>query len=232
MRGLLLTALLFLCVDAMATTGGVFGPVVNEDHQLWQYRIAYDEESQMFAQRLHYESAISGDLMWRGLVQARETQQRNVDFDFFQGELFWQLADMREGWQQGLRFDLRLRNDNRPHQVGLNWMHQLQLGSRWQARMLALTTRQFGDNPRSGIGLQTRASLAYRAADKHTVLLSLFSDYGSTADIRSGSDQSQQAGPTWVYRPGGGWQVLLGYLNGMTSGSPDHSVRFWITRAL
>ncbi|MEM7077563.1 MAG: hypothetical protein AAF513_02940 [Pseudomonadota bacterium] len=119
---------------------------MNDDTQSWQYRAAHDPDSDSFVQRLHYQASTSANLLWRGVVQTRKTDTRNVDFDFFQGELFWQLADVQRGWHHGLRLDLRVRDGSHPNQVGLNWMHQFQIAPRWQARFLALTTRQMGSN--------------------------------------------------------------------------------------
>ena len=215
-----------------SNTGGVFGPVVNPEHQLWQYRVAYDDESHALAQRIHFEASSSNHLLWRGLVQSRKTDQGTTRFDFVQGELFWQLGDLGAQWQHGLRFDLRLRDGDRPDQFGLNWMHQFALNEHWQARLLALTTRQFGSNARSGIGVQTRASLTRRINSQHSLALSIFSDYGTTVDWRSGSDQVHQVGPTWSLRTPGGWQLLLGYLGGITAATPDHNVRLWLTKRL
>ena len=56
-----LAALLFLAFvmpSALAqNTGAVFSPVVTEGHQSMQYRAAYDPDSHVFAQRLHYQRA-------------------------------------------------------------------------------------------------------------------------------------------------------------------------------
>ncbi len=226
---LLLAGGFFVPLAAADNTGGVFGPVVNEGHRSWQYRIAHDLDTHSTKWRLHYQQSLDERLMWRVLAQARKTQARDNDFDFIQGELFWQLADLRPGWRSGVRFDLRLRDDDRPHQLGLNWMHDVQLAPKWSARMLALSTLQFGDNDASGLFLQTRGSVTYQANAQTNLSLSLFSDYGSTSDWKTAS---HQLGPTLQMRLGSGWSLLLGYLGGVSDRAPDHQARFWLTKSL
>ena len=106
MVGLDAGLLLFAVPAAGQNTGGVFGPVVNDGHRSAQYRAAYDFDTYGLAQRVHYQQAINGDLMWRVLVQARKTADSRVDTDFVQGELFWQLPDPNPRWQHAVRFGI------------------------------------------------------------------------------------------------------------------------------
>lgn len=220
-----------LPLTAQATqTGGVFGPVVNEGHRSAQYRVGHDLDNHGLAQRLHYQQALNDDLMWRFVAQARKTGESDVDFDFVQGELFWQLADLRPNWAHGLRFDLRLRDSGRPAQIGVNWMHQIEFADNWQARLLLLSVLQFGDDAASGVFLQTRASVGYAASDRYRLDLSMFSSYGSTADFAAFDQQSHQLGPTLTVQVNRRWQVQAGYLAGLTDGTPDNVVRLWLSR--
>ena len=87
MRNLFFGILLILLspLYAMAqNTGGVFPPDVNEGHKSAQYRIAANLDNDRFAQRLHYQQAIDGDLMWRIVGQTRETATSDFDFDYVQ----------------------------------------------------------------------------------------------------------------------------------------------------
>ena len=99
-----------------ANTGGVFSPTVNAGHSSAQYRISFDPEESDgetgFAQRLHYQKAISGDFMWRVIGQTVKTSESNTDFDFVQAELFWQLKETTKH-ASGVRFDVRMRDSNR-----------------------------------------------------------------------------------------------------------------------
>ena len=213
---------------AANNTGGVFGPTVNEGHRSAQFRTAYDDDHRL-ANRLHYQSALDDDFMWRIVGQLRKSNDRTTDFDYLQGELFWQLPDAGEGWRQGLRFDLRYRNDDRPHQLGLNWMHEWDIAADWSTRFLLLTTAQFGDNDRAGLGLQARGSVTRRLPQRQSLSMSWFSDYGTTADTRSGSEQVHQLGPTYEFNATARWRVLIGALYGVTDATPDYTYRVWLT---
>lgn len=210
-------------------TGGVFGPTVNDGHQSFQYRAAITDDD-AFAQRLHYQSALDDDFMWRLVGQTRKSPGESAEFDYLQAEVFWQLENIQDNWQHGVRFDLRYRDDSRPHQFGFNWMHQFSLDNGWFARVLLLTTTQFGENSRSGVGLQARGMIAKSVGTSSSWALSWFSDYGTTSNFRSGSEQFHQLGPTFVHDWGDGWRVQAGGLFGVTNATPERTYRVWLER--
>jgi hypothetical protein len=83
MRIAFLGLLLAATPTALAqNTGGIFSPIVNEGHKSVQYRVTYDPDTDGISQRVHYQQAINGNLMWRGLVSARKSNESDVDFDF------------------------------------------------------------------------------------------------------------------------------------------------------
>ena len=229
--------LLGICVSpALAdNTGGVFGPVVNEGHRSFEYRIAIDPNDAAgetsFAHRIHYQQAINGDFQWRLMAQARKTAASDNDYDFIQGELTWELAgtDMHKS---GLRFDLRLRDEGRPNQVGVNWMNQFTLANDWYSRFLVLTTLQVGSNSASGLGLQTRANI-WKKSSYGDLGVEMFSTYGTTEKFRDFSKQSHAIGPFFQRAIGqDGWQIFAGVLLGITDASPDTDIRFRVTKKL
>lgn len=228
----LAAGLLFAALPAAGqNTGGVFGPVVNEGHKSWQYRAAYDFDSYAFAQRFHYQQSLNGDLMLRGIVQTSKTDDSRVDFSFFKGELFWQLGDFSESWQQGVRFDVLLRSEGRPAVVGLNWMNQFQLSDRWMSRLLVLTATDVGDGASGDLLVQTRASVTYTASNGLSPGLEMFNVYGAIDDMRGFNSQLHQAGPTLAFAAGDNWQMFSSVLFGLTGATPDAQARFWVMRS-
>ena len=224
--GVLLAAL----PAAGQNTGGVFGPVVNEGHKSWQYRAAYDFDSYAFAQRFHYQQALNGDLMLRGIVQTSKTDDSRADFSFFKGELFWQLGDFSERWQQGVRFDVLLRSEGRPAIIGLNWMNQFQLSDRWKSRFLVLTATDVGGGASGDLLVQTRASGTYSASNGLHPGIERFNVYGAIDDVPSLNRQLHQAGPTLSLNFGEDWQFFSSVLFGLTGATPDTQARFWLAR--
>ena len=216
-----------------SNTGGIFGPVVNEGHRSVQYRAGFDIDRHAFAQRLHYQRSTSPMLMWRGIVQTVKTAQSDTDFDFVQGEVYVDLGEDGDLWRHGLRLDLRIRDEDRPAQFGLNWAQQIQIADRWFVRLIGLSALQFGENSADGVFLETRASATYQSSERIAYALELFSAYGPSTDLSGWREQRQQLGPTASLGLGSGWQVDAGVLFGLTDpGSPDQTLRFWLTKRI
>ncbi|MEM1182078.1 MAG: hypothetical protein AAGM22_27265 [Acidobacteriota bacterium] len=226
-----LLLLLFAAAPVLAqNTGGVFGPVVNPSDQALQYRFTYDPDLDGWAQRLHYEKAVNGDFMLRGVVQTRKTEDSDLDLDYVQGELFWDLSEDDAPWRTGLRFDLRVRNGSRPEMLGINWMNQWSLANGYSARFLVLTAIEDGDNARDGVLLQTRASLYRRFGQGPLWGLELYNSYGSTDDLGGFDEQRHQIGPAASFRIGDGRSLYTNVLLGLTDITPDAELRFWFTQ--
>ena len=211
-------------------TAGVFGPVVNDGHRSAQYRVAYETEDHLFAQRLQYQHAIDGSRMWRAILQLRKTVDSNVDADFVQAELFWQLSDLSASWRHGLRFDLRVRTEGRPGLVGVNWTNEIDISERWVARAVLLTGTEIGAGASGELGIQSRARLMYRLGGGAMVGLEAFSAYGAIDAVPTFEEQRHVLGPALAANLGAGWQVFASALVGLTDASPEAQLRFWIGR--
>lgn len=218
-------------IVAAQNTGGVFPPNVNEGHSSWQYRVAFDPDSDRMAQRLHYQKSLDSDLMWRVLGQVRKTDGSDVDFDFFQAELFWELSDDSSPWRTGLRFDARVRDRGRPGLVGIHWTNHVQLDERTRVRFLAMSLAEVGDGGRSGVFIETRADFAHRLQSGIEIGVELYNNYGPTRDFGSFNEQSHQFGPVVTVPTGQGWSVLAGVLLGISDAAPDQDYRLWVTRS-
>ncbi len=216
-------------------TGGVFPPTVNEGHRSFQYRAAIDPDNSAdeigFAQRLHYQQAINDDFMWRVLGQTRKTDDSDVDLDFIGAELFWEFSDNDDNYKHGVRFDGRIRFDNRAEFLGFNWIHQWNLDGGWSARAIALVNLQVGENSANGVNLQTRTQIAKNVGGGLTLGLENYSNYGNTGgDIGGFNEQSHTIGPFAALNLGNGFSLFGGPLFGISDSAPDLEARLWITR--
>ena len=228
---ILATALATTTPLAMAqNTGGIFPPMVNEGHKSAQYRVTYNPDSEGLSQRLHYQQAINGDLMWRGLVSARKTDESDVDFDFIQAELFWELSDDDDAWKTGFRFDGRIRDDDRPGLIGVHWTNQFPVTENWNGRFVALSSFDVGNDARDGVFLQTRGNLFTRLDSGQTVGVELFNAYGSTDEILDLDKQGHSIGPFASFPVSDNFSLFTGALFGLTDASADAELRLWITR--
>jgi len=215
-------------------TGGVFPPTVNQGHESLQLRVAVNpdrDDDVRHASRLHYQKAVNGDLMWRIVGQIRNTAENDVDFDFLQGEVFYELSDNDDRHQHGFRFDARLRPDSRAEQLGLNFINQFDLGEGWRLRALALTAVELGSTARDGVNLQSRFQISRRLQDKKTIGVELFNNYGNTGSIGSLRSQSHTIGPFFATPLANNVSLFLGPLFGLTQSSPDVEARLWLTRS-
>lgn len=228
--------LLFAVTSRAQNTGAVFSPVVTAGHKSIQYRAAVDPDNQLgktgFAQRLHYQQSIDGDLMWRVIGQTRKTRDSDVDFDFVQAELFWDMSEDGQNYRTGMRFDVRVRDGDRPDQLGVNWMNQFHYNNGWSARALLLGAVEVGSNSADGVNVQTRWQLAKRLEGDRSLGVEMFNNYGNTDDIGSFDEQSHTVGPIYSMPLNTDWAVFTGVLWGLSNSAPDTELRVWLTRRL
>jgi hypothetical protein len=216
-------------------TGGVFPPNVNAGHESLQYRAAVNPDNAAgdfgFAQRLHYQRAINDDFMWRILGQTRKTNDSDIDLDFIGAELFWEFSENEDSYKHGVRFDARLRADDRAEQLGFNWIHQWNLQHGWSARAVLLTGLQLGETAADGINIQTRTQLAKRLKNNVTIGLENYSNYGNTGNFGRLSEQSHTVGPFISAPIGKTLSVFGGPLFGLTDSAADFEARIWVTQS-
>ncbi|MEM9838857.1 MAG: hypothetical protein AAF830_06830, partial [Pseudomonadota bacterium] len=141
--------------------GGVFPPIVNPDTAQLEYRIGYRDDNgaeDAWKERVHFQASPTDDLLWRVVAQTNNLPGES-EFDLFQAELFWDLSDHGDRWRTGMRFDVVVRNGDRPEQINVNWTNQIALTPKWNARFVVLTSTQLGDRAADGVGIETRANL-------------------------------------------------------------------------
>jgi len=228
-------AAIFIAPNAMAqNTGGVFPTQVNEGHRSLQYRAAINPDNAQdefgFAQRLHYQQAINGDLMWRVVGQTQKTESSDFDFAFLQAELFWELSDDQDQHKTGLRFDARLTDGGRAEQLGVNWMNHFNFDNGWHARAIVLSSVQIGDTAADGINLQTRARVGKKLENGPLIGVEMYNNYGRTSDFGSFDEQSHTIGPFISTPIGNKVSLFAGPLFGFSSAAPDVEARLWLTK--
>lgn len=216
-------------VVAAQNTGGVYGPVVTEGHRALEYRSALDPDSDSFAHRIHYQRSLDDSRMWRVVAQSRHPDGGSARFDYLQAELFWQLADISEDWQTGLRFDVLVRDGDRPGLFSFNWTNDLRINERLSARFLAMIQKELGENASDSLILQTRARLRYVIDGESGAGIEMFNAYGPLAELSGFDNQSHQLGPFYDMRLAEGWQLFGSALLGASDASPDLDLRLWVT---
>ncbi len=234
------SAAFFLGVSSLAfpafaqNTSGVHSPVVKEGERSVMYRLGVEPDDDngdtKIKHRLHYQQAINGDLRWRVIGQTRTTDSSDFDLDFLRAELLWELSDDDDDFKTGLRFDGRVRDDNRPEEFAVNWTNRYSLPSGWDFRGIIIASKQTGDNADDGVGLSTRARIAKKVESGQTFGVDLFSDYGNTGDIGGLNEQEHLLAPFVSTKIAKNITLLGGPQFGLTDASPDFEFRLWLSR--
>ncbi|MEM9233311.1 MAG: hypothetical protein AAGA69_03635 [Pseudomonadota bacterium] len=221
---------------AAQTTSGVFSPSVKEGHRSFQYRGAFapedDGREEAWRHRLHYQQSINGDLRWRGIVQYRQSGDDNLDFDYVQGELLWELSSDQDRWKRALRFDLRIRDEDRPALFRTHFTNHIPLNDKTYVRVIGTAAVEQGDNADDGIGLELRGRLAHKLDNGATIGVDSFNGLGSTDDFDGFSDGNTRAGPFISTSLGNGWSLYGGVLLGLSDPARDTDFRLFVTKGL
>ena len=228
----------FLCsaLNAQSTTN-VYSSVVNPVQQNIEYRMALVPEDgstpSRFRERLHYQRPFKEHFRWRGVIQGSDTVNGELELEWFQAELQWQIRNTSEhGWDSALRFDARLSKDGiNPDRYGINWSNQFSLGGPWQARAILLTTRDIGSRARSGVLIRTWTQLRYRLQNGSNVALEMFNSYGRTPSFGSFQKQKHQIGPAFIGRFENGLSYNLGMRFGVSDSASDVDLRFFLGKS-
>jgi len=224
-------ATLWLSSPASAQlTSGISGPEITEGARSVGYRAAYDPDQNGLAQRVHVDHALTGSFAVRGVIQARKTEARTVDFDYVQGELRWQATPDGARWASGLRLDVRLRDRGRPGQIALHWLNQVQLTDEVRARVSTIASMQTGSGRESGTFLQTRGELSRRLEGGVDIGAEIYNTYGRASDLLPLSEQSHLAGPFVSLPLTPSLTLRTSALVGLTSGSADATFRVFLTQ--
>ena len=218
-------------------TGGILGPVVNAGQRSFQYRSAFDPNDDStdevgFAQRLHYQQSVSGSVMLRLVAQQRKTAASDFDFDFVQGELTYQISPDDKFYQTGLRFDVRIRDQGRANQLGVNWTNQWNLSNDWNIRAILLSAINVTNDTGEGVFLQVRSHAAKLLSSGKSVGVETFNTFGTTTNFGSFNSQSHTIGPFLTVPLAHKFSVFAGALYGVSEAAPDAEVRLWLTKAL
>ncbi|MEM9837671.1 MAG: hypothetical protein AAF830_00805 [Pseudomonadota bacterium] len=207
-------------------TGGVFGPIVREGHRGVEYRLTYDPSTDGYAHRLHIEEATTDRLMWRLVAQNRNLGQPGEEFDFVQAELFTQLTEDQASVQHGLRFDARVRSNNRPHFLAASYMNQFDILAGVGFRTVVLMSKEFGPRNRGGANIETRNQLNFRAENGTVFGLEAYNVHGSTADDFASS--AHQVGGFTTFPLGQHGYIQTSALFGINRNAPDTNLRMWL----
>ena len=237
LTGLVFGSFFILAPNALAqNTAAVFGPVVNADANDIEYRAALSPDGEgrdLFVHRLHYQKAINDDLRWRVVLQGSDLENGDLEFNFVQAELQWQVRDKADhGWDSAVRLDVRINEgDDTPSLVGLNWTSQKELTERWRLNTVLLSGLEVGQDRTDGVFLQSRVQTSYALTDRLRFGGEVFNFYGSTADFAPLGLQNHAAGPFLSGKLTKDIGFFVGALFGFTEGARSQDYRVFVSKA-
>ena len=215
---------------AWANTSGVFSPDVEEGDRMWEYRTSFEPndggQEDVFAHRLHYQHAISGQSRLR-LIGLQSDNGGGLEFRYARLEYQYQYLEHEDaGWDSALRFELQLaEGDDLPHRFRLAWTGKVDVTDRWQLRANLITGREFHSGADSGILVETRWQATYALGGGTRIGIESFNDLNSTDDFGSFNEQEHQVGPIVKLKVGRGWSMDFSYLFGLSDEAPDENLR-------
>ena len=231
---IILFSILFAFPALAQNTTGVFGPVVNSDDHGIEYRAAAvldpSGDDVAWAQRFHYEKAVSGSLRLRGIIATRETAGSEMDLDFVRAEAVWQITPDGGDYQTGMRFEARARADGRPDEVRANWINQWSLGDGWRARAIMMNTLQVAQRTNVNWQIDGRFGLSRKLSSGVRLGLNSYVEFGDTSDFRSFNGSEAEIGPFVEFDLFDQVGVYVGTLHGLTGSSDDNQVRIFLER--
>ena len=214
---------------------GVFGPVVNAGEHNLEYRVAaafdVDGDDARWAQRIHYEKALSGSFRLRGVLATRETATSEMDYDFSRIEAVWQITPNENSYQTGIRFEARHRGDGRPEEVRVNWINQWSLYDGWRARAIWMNTLQVAQRTNDELQFQGRFELSRKIPNGIRMGLHSYVEFGDTGKLRALNGDEAEIGPFIEFDISDTTAIYIGSLHGMTESSDDNQLRIFVERA-
>lgn len=217
-------------VASAQSTGGVTGPKIAPDDRTVEFRVAYDPESDRYAQRLHYQQAVSRDWRLRAIV-VHDFDDSDFRFRSLTLQAHYQFQRAANGWNAGLQFQGVIPDGNGgPGQARLAWANSLDIAGGGELRFAAYAARPIGDAAPPGIFLETRAEASFPTGQSIRLGVLSFNEWGSTAGFGTIAAQSHRIGPLARWSGAGGLGLEASAQLGLTRGAPDNVFRLFVVR--
>ncbi|NNU16370.1 hypothetical protein HK107_08565 [Parvularcula sp. ZS-1/3] len=231
-----IVAIAFALISAASAqnTAGVFGPKINRDHKLAEYRFSSGEifdELTPWAQRIFYEQAFTDNMMWRVEYQWRDTSEfTDAEFDFVRGMLWIDAGQITENWHTGFRLDARIRDGARPDDFATSWSNQFNISDTVFARFVVMGFFNVGDGVDSTPIIETRSSLYKSLSSGHSIGVELYDNFGRANDFRSFDEGRHEIAPVVTWPIPGPYTLYTSVAFGLSDPMPDYGLRLRVGR--
>jgi hypothetical protein len=214
---------------------GVYSPTVSADDHAVEYRAAAvldaPGDNVRWAQRIHYQRAISDNFRPRIIVATEETADNEIELDFVRLEAVWQLTPDDRKHQMGLRFEGRVRKEG-AEEIRANFINQWSLPNDFRARAILQNTLQVAQRTNNELQFQGRFELSKKIPERGWRLgLHSYVEFGDTSQLRAFKGDEAEIGPFIEFGVTDDVSIYLGTLHGLTRSSDDNQIRFFIDRS-
>ena len=230
-----LTATLVLTKTMFAqSTSSVFNPDVSKGESAFEYRAAYDADSDTFGQRIHYQYGFTDSFRGRIILTQRSTDAEPFDFRYIRFEGQWQfLRDQDVGFDSALRFELQIADgDNRPSRARIAWSTKYVFDNALEIRGVLLTGHQFGADSGDGFLLDARTQINYPISETAKIGIDYYANFNNHKNIGSFDEQKHSIGPIYKQKLRNGWSFQLGPLFGLSDAASDFDFRLFVIKKL
>ncbi len=235
-----LAIVLLFCLNALfetvlaQNTGAVIGAKVKAGDRSFGYRaaVALDDGKDPFAHRLHYQHALTDRLRLR-VIGFQNNRGGDLRFRSVLLETHYQFVKNSTGWNSGVQLQGRLPDGNDgPGRFRIAWANSFEPAENWELRAVLLAAREFDDQAKDGVILETRTEATYALAGKTRFGAQMYNNYNTTAAFGDFEDQRHQLGPVIKGRIGGDVSYNLSALFGVSRRAPDADLRLFLTYSL
>jgi hypothetical protein len=213
------------------STGGVTGPKVAPGDQAVEYRISYDPSRERFAQRIHYQRAVSANWRLRAIL-FHDYSDGDFRFQNVTLQAHYQFQRAKRGWNSGLQLQGVIPSQGRgPGLARIAMANSLDIAGGGELRMALYAAREIGDNAAPGLKLETRAEASFPVSGRVRLGVQSFNDWGSTAGFGPISGQSHRIGPLARFALPHGFFAEASVQLPLTDGAPEPVYRLFVGRS-
>ena len=207
-------------------TGTVASPVIKPGSAISiAAAVAFDDDGEGYAHRVDYRHAVTDDLRLSAIVFYND---RGGDYRYrrLALEAMHQFASSKQGWNSAIQIRGRLPDGNDgPGRIRLAWLNRWRPSPRSELRFIGLASREFGDDRRDGLALETRWEATWRTASETRVGAQLFNRYNSTSAFRSFDTQRHSAGGVVKGALTESLSYRINALAGVSAAAADYEIR-------
>lgn len=133
------------------------------------------------------------------------------------------------GFDGGFRLTYMLRDgDKKPDVAEIRWINHFPFWDTYEFRHHVIVQHQVGQDSRHGFMPELRWQVSRPLVGAHRVGVEMFNEFGNLRDSYTYNQQSHDAGFLVTGPLIGKTRYQAGYRHGLSTGAPDHAIKFFV----